>query len=146
MKLLITPATSLRPWPGCLICLLLMGCFQTVKAQNDSDSNHIKGSSASYPGIIDFKNEKQAPVIAQFVTNPFVGQCMLTIAATENTTCFIRMLNKGGAEMLNSKVLLHKGNNHVVLPAQQLADGFYFLQLRSKGGKLLNVLKGEKRG
>lgn len=131
-----TKHKSLARKPRQISALLLVMLAITLgaKAQNGETARSLALKS------------KTAVVTAQLVANPFSQQCNLAVETTENTTLHIRMMNKIGGEVINSSFLLHKGNNFVTLPAHQLPNGFYVLQLRSKQGKLIEVIKGEKRG
>lgn len=107
---------------------------------------HTTTGAAFNSRVLTVKAAAVKPVAANWVANPFVDQCSLLVQAVEKTTLYIRMINTMGAEILSSSILLQKGNNFVTLPAQKLAKGIYMLQLRNKQGKLITVLKGEKRG
>ncbi len=90
---------------------------------------------------------KNDPVIAQLVANPFVGKLLPPPWMLPGTTTLFIKNGPITSEQRSStpKSRGAKGNNYITLPASQLSNGFYTLQLRGKNGKLISAPLKEKK-
>lgn len=75
--------------------------------------------------------------------NPFSTDIAIELNSVESGVLEIRMLNLLGQELLTQKVELTTGSNsYTVKPSTDLADGFYFIELRKGEQKhLIKMLK-----